>query len=208
MKERFEKVLASERCGARFRNVVESMQLFYEKRGSLTDGQIRYFESIESNVLPDEEWETNFTAQMREDTILAAKYYKTTQYFVTLANNVLDSEKYIPTEKEYNKMVLNKYAQKAIKAHKEPATWTRGDRALVRATLGHADIGTEQRVSYQSARTLHNQMVLVVGEVDGPRLYKTLKVMCPAVPVLGVFAIEERKLKKYRVPKKKKENKK
>ena len=208
MKERFEKILASERCGARFRNVVESMQLFYEKRGSLTDGQIRYFESIESNVLPDEEWETNFTAEMREDTVLAAKYYKTTQYFVTLANNVLDSEKYIPTEKEYNKMVLNKYAQKAIKAHKEPAIWTRGDRALVRATLGHADIGSEQRVSYQSARTLHNQMVLVVGEVDGPRLYKTLKVMCPAVPILGVFAVEERKLKKYRVPKKKKENKK
>ena len=208
MKERFEKVLASERCGARFRNVVESMQLFYEKRGSLTDGQIRYFESIESNVLPDEEWETNFTAEMREDTILAAKYYKTTQYFVTLANNVLDSEKYIPTEKEYNKMVLNKYAQKAIKAHKEPAIWTRGDRALVRATLGYNDIGTDQRVSYQSARTLHNQMVLVVGEADGPRLYKTLKVMCPAVPTLGVFQIEERKLKKYRVPKMKKENKK
>ena len=208
MKERFEKILASERCGARFRNVVESMQLFYEKRGSLTDGQIRYFESIESNVLPDEEWETSFTAEMREDAILAAKYYKTTQYFVTLANNILDSEKYMPTEKEYNKMVLNKYAQKAIKAHKEPAIWTRGDRALVRATLGHGDIGSEQRVSYQSARTLHNQMVLVVGEVDGPRLYKTLKVMCPAVPILGVFAVEERKLKKYRVPKKKKENKK
>jgi hypothetical protein len=47
-----------------------------------------------------------------------------------------------------------------------------------------------------------------VGEADGPRLYKTLKVMCPAVPTLGVFQIEERKLKKYRVPKKKKENKK
>jgi hypothetical protein len=208
MKERFDKILASDRCGARYRNVVESMKLFYEKRGTLSEAQIRYFESIESNVLPDEEWETSFTAEMREDAVLAAKYYKTTQYFVTLADNVLDNEKYIPTEKEYNKMVLNKYAQKAIKAHKEPAIWTRGDRALVRGTLGSADIGTEQRVSYQSARTLHNQMVLVVGEVDGPRLYKTLKVMCPAVPVLGVFEIEERKLKKYRVPKKKKENKK
>jgi len=208
MKERFDKILASDRCGARYRNVVESMKLFYEKRGTLSEAQIRYFESIESNVLPDEEWETSFTAEMREDAVLAAKYYKTTQYFVTLADNVLDNEKYIPTEKEYNKMVLNKYAQKAIKAHKEPAIWTRGDRALVRGTLGSADIGTEQRVSYQSARTLHNQMVLVVGEVDCPRLYKTVKVMCPAVPVLGVFEIEERKLKKYRVPKKKKENKK
>ena len=104
MKERFEKVLASERCGARFRNVVESMQLFYEKRGSLTEGQIRYFESIESNVLPDEEWERNFTAEMREDAILAAKYYKTTQYFIGLADKVLDNEKYIPTENEYNKI--------------------------------------------------------------------------------------------------------
>ncbi len=188
--------------------MVESMQLFYEKRGSLTESQSRYFESIESSVLPDEEWESNFTAEMRENTILAAKYYKTTQYFVTLANNVLDSEKYIPTEKEYNKMVLNKYAQKAIKAHKEPALWNRGERALVRATLGHSDIGTEQRVGYALASTLHNQMVLIVGEVDGPRLYKTLKVMCPAVPTLGVFQIEERKLKKYRVPKMKKENKK
>ena len=208
MKERFEKILASDRCGSRYRNVVESMKLFYEKRGSLTEGQIRYFESIESNVLPDADWEANFTAEMKEDTVLAASYYKVTQYFTALADKVLDNENYIPTENEYNKMVLNKYAQKAIKAHKEPALWNRGERALVRATLGHSDIGTEQRVGYGLASTLHNQMVLIVGEVDGPRLYKTLKVMCPTVPALGVFAIEERKLKKYRVPKKNKEKKK
>ena len=208
MKERFDKILASDRCGPRYRNVVESMKLFYEKRGSLSEAQIRYFESIETNVLPDKEWETNFTADQRADTILAAKYYKTTQYFVTLADKVLDNENYIPTENEYNKMVLNKYAQKAIKAHKDPAIWNRGDRALVRGTLASGDIGNGQRTTYQSAQSLHNQMVLIVGEVDGPRLYKTLNVMCPTVPALGVFAIEERKLKKYRVPKKNKENKK
>ena len=51
MKERFDKILASDRCGPRYRNVVESMKLFYEKRGSLSEAQIRYFESIETNVL-------------------------------------------------------------------------------------------------------------------------------------------------------------
>ena len=208
MKERFEKILSSDRCGARFRNVVESMQLFYEKRGALTDGQLRYFESIESNVLPDEEWEKNFTAAMREDTILAASYYTTTQYFVALATKVLDDETYIPNEREYNKMVLNKYAQKAIKAHKEPYIWDRGDMALIRGTVRQNDIGTEQRIGYGIASKLHNQVVLIVGESEGPRLYKTVKVMCPSVPTLGVFEIEERKLKKYRKPKGKKEKKK
>tara|TARA_R110001599_G_scaffold145046_3_gene327219 strand:+ start:2034 stop:2660 length:627 start_codon:yes stop_codon:yes gene_type:complete len=208
MKERFEKILASARCGARYRNVVESMQLFYEKRGSLTDGQIRYFESIESNVLPDEEWEKNFTAAMRQDTVLAASYYMTTQYFVALATKVLDDETYTPSEHEYNKMVLNKYAQKAIKAHKEPYTWNRGDMALVRGTLRTSDIGTTQRLGYSAASQLQNQVVLIVGECEGARLYKTVKVMCPSQPSLAVFELEERKLKKYRKPKGKKENKK
>ena len=208
MKERFEKILASARCGARYRNVVESMQLFYEKRGSLTDGQIRYFESIESNVLPDEEWEKNFTVDMRQDTVLAASYYTTTQYFVALATKVLDDETYIPTEHEYNKMVLNKYAQKAIKAHKEPYTWNRGDMALVRGTLRTSDIGTTQRLGYSAASKLQNQVVLIVGECEGARLYKTVKVMCPSQPSLAVFELEERKLKKYRKPKLKKEKKK
>ena len=208
MKERFEKILDSSRCGSRYRNVVESMKLFYEKRGELTPNQLGYFEKIEQQVLPDEEWEANFTADMRENTILAAKYYKTTAYFVTLATKVLEDENYIPSEHEYNKMVLNKYAQKAIKAHRDAPLWKRGDMALVRATLGWNDIGSTERVSYQTAQTLHNQVVLVVGECDGPRLYKTLKVMCPTVPVLGIFEIEERKLKKYRKTKKKKEKKK
>ena len=208
MKERFEKILASARCGARYRNVVESMQLFYEKRGSLTDGQIRYFESIESNVLPDEEWEKNFTAAMRQDTVLAASYYMTTQYFVALATKVLDDETYTPSEHEYNKMVLNKYAQKAIKAHKEPYTWNRGDMALVRGTLRTSDIGTTQRLGYSAASQLQNQVVLIVGECEGARLYKTVKVMCPSQPSLAVFELEERKLKKYRKPKGKKEKKK
>tara|TARA_R110001583_G_scaffold53210_1_gene164371 strand:- start:3441 stop:3995 length:555 start_codon:yes stop_codon:yes gene_type:complete len=184
------------------------MQLFYEKRGSLTDGQIRYFESIESNVLPDEEWEKNFTAAMRQDTVLAASYYMTTQYFVALATKVLDDETYTPSEHEYNKMVLNKYAQKAIKAHKEPYTWNRGDMALVRGTLRTSDIGTTQRLGYSAASQLQNQVVLIVGECEGARLYKTVKVMCPSQPSLAVFELEERKLKKYRKPKGKKENKK
>ena len=208
MQERFEKLLASDRCGGKYRNVVESMKLFYEKRGELTHGQLRYLESIEGQVLPDEKWEANFTPEMRENTVLAAKYYKVTQYFVALATRVLEDEKYVPSEREYTKMVLNKYAQKAIKAHKDPYTWNRGDMALVRGTVRQNDIGTDQRIGYGTATQLQNQVVLIVGECDGPRLYKTVKVMCPTVPVLGVFEIEERKLKKYRKPKAKKEKKK
>ena len=122
MKERFEKVLASERCGARFRNVVESMQLFYEKRGSLTEGQIRYFESIESNVLPDEAWETELHRCKCGKTLFLLRNITRPLNTLSLWRIMFSmSETYtFPPRNEYNKMVLNKYAQKAIKAHKEP----------------------------------------------------------------------------------------
>ena len=85
--------------------------------------------------------------------------------------------------------------------------WTFDRRIVqVRTTARQNDLEKEDgsKPPYGIINKLHNQTVLVVGEEGGPRLYKTLKVMCPSVPALGIFSIEERKLKKYRGTKKKK----
>lgn len=204
VKARLEALRNSDRLTTKFVEVVESFTKFIEEKRYLTGGQENFLKSIEEQTLVDNEWENNFSAAMREDLVIAAKYYKTTCYFGRLVELVLnDPENYVPSQRDYEKLVLNKYAQKAIKAHKTPAQWKRGDMALIRATTRDNDLDKDdERVPFGSAVKLHNQVVLIVGEEGGPRLYKTLKVMCPSVPALGIFSIEERKLKKYRSPKK------
>ena len=205
VKARLAKLTESPRLTPKFTEVVESFAKFVEDKRYLTGGQENFLKSIEEQVHVDTEWEANFTDKMREDMVIAANYYQGTCYFGRLVGLILGDDKYIPSERDYEKIVLNKYAQKAIAAHREPAKWKKGERAVVRTTARQNDLEKEDgsKPPYGIINKLHNQTVLVVGEEGGPRLYKTLKVMCPSVPALGIFSIEERKLKKYRGTKKK-----
>ena len=189
------------RLTPRFAEVVDSFEKFVEDKKCLTPGQVNFLVNIERQCLPNEKWETSFTDDMREDLNLAAQYYATTPYFTLLSTKVLEDPDYIPTENEYQKMVLNKYAQKAIKVHREPAKWQKGEQAMFRQTITAQHLPTHC-ATRRVASNLRNTKCLVVDHVPRPGLYKIVKVMCMAAPELGVIELEERWLKNAPKPKK------
>jgi|TARA_R110001583_G_scaffold44753_2_gene141706 hypothetical protein len=76
---------------------------------------------------------------LRNDAIVAAHYYKTTGYFRSTADSILDNESFIPTYSQYNKMVKNKYAQKVLAAHNNKPKYEQGQLVAFRASAGAAE---------------------------------------------------------------------
>lgn len=194
VKKRLQALRDGGRLTPKFAEVVESFENYITEKSCLTPGQENFLVNIERQCLPNEQWETSFTADMRELAVLAARYYKTTAYFQHLADKILNDESYVPTEEEYKKIVLNKYAQKAIKAYREPSKWNKGEQAVFRQTLNMNALPRELSTG-KLVRDLRNTKVLIVDTVVRPGLYKVVKVMCMAAPQLGVIEIEERWLK-------------
>jgi SNF2 family DNA or RNA helicase len=70
------------------------------------------------------------------DTKIVAEYYSRSGYFSTLADNILKSEGFVPTRREYTKMVENKYAQKVLDAHRADPKFDVNQVVQIRSTLG------------------------------------------------------------------------
>jgi hypothetical protein len=99
------------------RGFLESLGKSLEKWKKLTPKQHNVLQKVEANHSPEktrerEEWEANFTPEMRRRMKLVATYYaRYGQYFLTAASRILADETYIPPQNLYNKMCLNKYAE-------------------------------------------------------------------------------------------------
>jgi hypothetical protein len=73
-------------------------------------------------------------------------------YFRDLSVKIATDEDFVPTQKQYNALTQNKYAQKAIKAATEPPAFPVGSLCKVRANF-----------NLVSNPKLHDQMGLVVA---------------------------------------------
>ena len=165
-----------------------------KKWGRLTAKQHEVYQRIErksdpAHIKAVNDWRANFTEEMREAAVFAANYYKANPpYFGDAATRILNDSSYIPSEKLYRKMVLNKYVQRAMEHAKSGPLYEVGTMVTVRNS--------------QSVRGLlsrhKNQPVLIVeaqqdvtSATKGARKYKVL-------PIGGDKPIEteERYLKK------------
>jgi hypothetical protein len=70
---------------------------------------------------------------LRADAIVVAHYYKTTGYFGSTADAVINEEQFVPTYSQYNKMVKNKYAQKVLSAHNDKPKYEKGQLVTFRS---------------------------------------------------------------------------
>jgi hypothetical protein len=138
------------------RKFAESLQRQFDDGGTLTAKQIECVERMEQRysaetVLKRERWAQSYHADHRETALIAAKYYRTTQYFGDLASKILIEEEFVPTERQFEALTKNKYAKKAIATATEPPAFPGGSLCLIRANY-----------NLVSRRELHDQIALVM----------------------------------------------
>ena len=103
------------------RGFLQSLRDSASRYGRLTERQHDVFKRIENKTDPAQikarnAWSDNFTPEMRDMLVFAAKYYKANPpYFGDAADRILADNNYMPSEKLYRKMVENKYVQRAMK---------------------------------------------------------------------------------------------
>ena len=109
------------------RTVLESMLDQANRRGKLSEKQVKFYNSIASNYTENalaekREWEAGFVGKKLDDLMIIARYYKAQgSYFLALVEKILSDDSYIPNKSQYRKLCENKYAQKVLTEHyKEP----------------------------------------------------------------------------------------
>ena len=137
-----------------------------------------------------ESWASNFSSEMREKLVIAARYYLANPpYFGDIAKKALEDDSYVPSERSYRKMVENKYATKVIESTLAEPKFNAGSHVAIRKT---ASIGL-----HSTRRT--NGVVLkvdaapVTSAARGSKVYSVL-FFGQATPTF----VEERWLKKAR----------
>ena len=91
-------------------------QIKISKR-SLSKKQVAILDRIKKEnsteaKLAAELWEADYRKNHREDALIVARYYRTTGYFKTASQSIIDYEDYTPNQSLFNKMCKNKYALK------------------------------------------------------------------------------------------------
>lgn len=152
---RFESLMAK-KLSEKDRKFAESLKRQFEDGGKLTAKQIECVDRMEQRYSPEtllkrERWVQSYKADHRPTALIVAKYYRTTQYFSDLASKILLEEDFVPTERQFEAMTKNKYAQKAIATATEPPAFPVGSLCLIRANQ-----------NLVSRRELHNQFGLVM----------------------------------------------
>jgi len=174
---------------------LNSLKTSLDRWGRLTARQHSVLQSIESkndpaHVAARKAWAENFTDEMREKLVIAARYYtQNPPYFADAAERVLSDDKYMPSQKLYTKMVENKYVNRVIANIESEPTYPAGSMACVRATAS----------GYLGR--LRNKLVMVVEYPDKlPRAAKGAKpVVILPVGSTEMIETEERWLKRASV---------
>ncbi len=115
---RFEALLSKD-ITERDKEFMTSLRDQLLSKGGLSSKQIACLVRTEGKYDPSaiaerKAWVASYADRHRETAIICAKFYVTTQYFRDLATRVLTEEGFVPTQRQWQAMCCNKYAEKAI----------------------------------------------------------------------------------------------
>lgn len=162
------------------------------RQGELSARQKEIIERIEKNnseesVKERDGWFSNFTEDMRTRMEVVARYYKANPpYYADFAAKVLDSADWIPTQRQYQKFVGNKFAVKVLEAHFATPEFAVGSKIEGRSSAPRSIRGKKGFVLKTDAKPVTNA-------ARGTKIYMILPVG-EATPVF----VEERYIKKGR----------
>ena len=112
---------------------------------TLSGNQERHLHQIEGRYSDEAlaargAWETSWTDEKEQKFTIALRYYQKTGYYSTIVNRHIDTagERIgIPFEKDYNKLVNNKYAQGIITNLMSEPKFPVGSTAIFRSNAGY-----------------------------------------------------------------------
>ena len=182
---------------------LESVRRQISRGRTLSTKQVAVVHRVESKIEKvadgDPEWEAEWTAAMARDFKIAYNYYNSSKvrYHSQILDWVSDNPDVTPPRNFYKKLVENKYAQKIINAIVSTPKYAAGSSVMLRANA-------RSGVSYSIWSKLKDTLLFVVEPTNravnpaaGCRIYSLLSSTSSEL-----FEIEERWIKKYRVPKK------
>ncbi len=187
------------------RSFLDSLLSQVEKR-PLSVKQNNWLQKIETKITDayDETWEQQWDEEKAKNVRIAVGYYQRENlYFTTILQWIKDNPESVLPKPHYKKLVENKYAQKIIKALNTAPIFQTGEKVSLRATAKNIRSGSPP---YRRLDPAQDKLFFVLSPLDkalsavkGARIYRVL-CATETIPI----EIEERHLKKYRIPKKNK----
>ena len=122
--ERIESVLKFPLIYGNTKTFLESIYEQYNRNGTVTEKQLNAVKKIEEKYSEEtminyENWKKLYNDDKMEVAKICAIYYKNNPpYFKELSEKILNDSDFVPTEKQFNSMCKNKFAQKVIRETK------------------------------------------------------------------------------------------
>ena len=176
----------------RFNDFLKNMRTQLATGRGLSPGQNKFVTDIEKhcsiqNIDDAVKWIDEYNDDLREIAVLCAEYYEQHQelgasYFRAIRRKVLDNPKgHILTKMEFNKMCMNKYAQKVIEESNSAVLFSPGQVAAVRTAnrldMSPTDSREEKRRNYNLYRSAARgeKVLVVVLKVNARPMYRNTK---------------------------------
>jgi len=113
------------------RGFVESVKEQLENGRTLSPRQVEIVEKIEGKFSDEalaaaDSWAETWDDEKQKRFNITVKYYGRTGYYQNIVQKAWGSEKFVPSQKEYNAMACNKYASAVIDNAMGDAKWSLG----------------------------------------------------------------------------------
>jgi len=162
---------------------------------SLSPRQLQILTKIESEnsaeaVAASRAFAANYAANadgMRDKALIVARYYEHTGYFGNLVKSLAEDSEHVPSEKQYRKMVENKYAQKVLECHYSAPKYAVGSFVALRSSAGWTE---RQGTGNKPCVVIQTNAAPITSAAKGGKKYKVLPIGA-AKPVI----VEERHIK-------------
>jgi hypothetical protein len=176
---------------------VESVSSQVQRGRDLSPKQLEIVSKIEARWTDEARaaantWKQTYldSAEMQEKAHIVATYYNITGYYAGLAENILHTEGFVPTEKQYKSITTNKFAKKILEAWFAEPKYPVGSYVVVRDTAPGIVRGKAKNVPCVILKT--NAMYPRCA-AKGTKIYQVLPFGSPSA-----IMVEERYVKKAR----------
>ena len=153
-----------------FLTSIGEYQLLKKRLSAGQYGAMRKIEEKHSDekVAKHKEFADKFTDEMRENMKIVAGVYRATNsvYHKDLVKNILDDDKFVPTEEQWNKFMNNKYAQGYVVNVKVAPKYNIGDTV--------APSSLDKFSQWKAAIVVQNSDIVPMSHAAGGKRYMIL----------------------------------